>query len=406
MPAMIDASWTRTASSATSEEVVQDGGDGISTGDAVGDGVGRVGGDDPARRHEQRHRRCARAAARRSPRLPGAQGLQHVAHAGGHRAAAERDQDGVERRLRRPPAPGRWSPRPRRSRCPGCPRPAGCRRCRAMAAARSRAVSKSPSTSSSFAPSARMRSSLAAGAKREATTVTSSPRRRPDQARAWPRLPALAHTTARRPCSASRLATSSVPRPLKLRTGFAVSSLMLTVHPRAGSSASHRYSGVSRNTGSITPRAASTRPPSSRVRTTTPRRYPRPGPAPRPSDSAAPRPAWARSGHHATGGAAPRRRGGPWATRGRDHKTAAERTHVRGARLPRAVGVVRRRPVIPDHHPNRRRAERGPAGLGPAADIRVTPGPRSPWAGVAGHSGGRYWDRTSDLLGVNEALSR
>jgi hypothetical protein len=38
---------------------------------------------------------------------------------------------------------------------------------------------------------------------------------------------------------------SAVLRALKLRTGFAVSSLMLTAHPRPGSSASHRYSGRS-----------------------------------------------------------------------------------------------------------------------------------------------------------------
>ncbi len=136
---------------------------------------------------------------------------------------------------------------------------------RAMAAARSRAVSMSPSTSSSLASSARMRSSLVPGAKRDATTVTSSPRRRPDHARAWPRLPALAHTTARKPLSASWLAMTSVPRALKLRTGFAVSSLMLTAHPRTGSSASQRYSGEPRKTGSITRRAARIRALSRRV---------------------------------------------------------------------------------------------------------------------------------------------
>jgi hypothetical protein len=38
---------------------------------------------------------------------------------------------------------------------------------------------------------------------------------------------------------------SAVLRALKLRTGFAVSSLMLTADPRPGSSASHRYSGRS-----------------------------------------------------------------------------------------------------------------------------------------------------------------
>ena len=137
--------------------------------------------------------------------------------------------------------------------------------CRATAAARSRAMSKSPSTRSSRAPRARMRSSFAAGAKRDATTVTSIPRPRPDQARAWPRFPALAHTTARAPLPASRLAITSVPRPLKLRTGFAVSSLMLTAHPRPGSSASQRYSGVPRKTGSITRRAARIRAMSRRV---------------------------------------------------------------------------------------------------------------------------------------------
>src|SRR3984893_17142997 len=56
-----------------------------------------------------------------------------------------------------------------------------------------------------------MRSSLAAGAKRDATTVTSRPQPRPDQARAWPRLPALAHTTACEPLPASRLATTAEP---------------------------------------------------------------------------------------------------------------------------------------------------------------------------------------------------
>jgi hypothetical protein len=106
---------------------------------------------------------------------------------------------------------------------------------------------KSPSTSSTLASSARIRSSLAAAAKRDAATVTSSPRPRPDQARAWPRLRAVAHATAPAPWPASRLATT--PRALKLRTGFAVSSLMLTVHPRPGSSASHRYRGVPRKPG-------------------------------------------------------------------------------------------------------------------------------------------------------------
>jgi len=58
---------------------------------------------------------------------------------------------------------------------------------------------------------------------------------------------------------------TSVPRALKLRTGLAVSSLMLTAHPRTGSSASQRYSGVPRKTGSITRRAARIRAVSRRV---------------------------------------------------------------------------------------------------------------------------------------------
>src|SRR3954451_2659111 len=146
------------------------------------------------------------------------------------------------------------------------------------------------------------------------------------------------------------LATSSVPLPLKLRTGFAVSSLMLTVHPSARPSASHRYIGVSRKTGSITPRAAPTRPPSSRV-PSTPRSYPRPTTFPPPVDSAAPPP---------------------------------NRRHVRGARLPPAggvirrrpaVGVVRRRPVIRDHHPTRHRTERRPRGARPRGRHKSDPRP-------------------------------
>ena len=53
-----------------------------------------------------------------------------------------------------------------------------------------------PSSPRTSASNARMRSSLVADARRDATTVTSIPRLRPDHARAWPRLPALAHTAA------------------------------------------------------------------------------------------------------------------------------------------------------------------------------------------------------------------
>lgn len=163
---------------------------------------------------------------------------------------------------------GRLSLRPRRFRS-WLSSTSRIRCCRAMSAARSRAISMSPSTSSNLASSARMRASLAAGANRDATTVTSRSRIRPDQARAWPRLPALAHTRAREPLSARRLATTSAPRALKLRTGFAVSSLILTLQPRLLSRASHRYNGVSRKIGLIMPRAAWTRAVSRRVDPTT-----------------------------------------------------------------------------------------------------------------------------------------
>jgi hypothetical protein len=70
-------------------------------------------------------------------------------------------------------------------------------------------------------------------------------------------------------CRRTGLATTSAPRALKLRTGFAVSSLMLTVHPRSGSSASQRYSGVSRKIGSIARPAARIRAVFRRVSCTT-----------------------------------------------------------------------------------------------------------------------------------------
>ena len=67
------------------------------------------------------------------------------------------------------------------------------------------------------------------------------------------------------PVSERRLATTSAPRALKLRTGFAVSSLMLTAQPSSDSIDSQRYNGVSRKIASITPRAARIRPKSRRV---------------------------------------------------------------------------------------------------------------------------------------------
>ena len=190
--AMIDASWTRTASSATRRR------------------SSRTAGMDAGRRRRQRW--CWSIGGDDAPFATSviagapsgwtqitstrARRPSHMTHTGGQCPAAESDQDGVERRhgvdqfqaYGAAPSQVSMSRLSSTSRMPSF---------RAMAAARSRAISMSPSTNSNLASNARMRSSLAAGAKRDATTVTSSPRPRPDQARAWPRLPALAHTTAR-----------------------------------------------------------------------------------------------------------------------------------------------------------------------------------------------------------------
>jgi hypothetical protein len=79
------------------EEVVQDGRDGVPAGDAVGDGVCRAGGDDAPLPPGQCHgRRAGRLDADHLD--AGGQRFQHLPDSGGHRPAAEGDQDGVERR--------------------------------------------------------------------------------------------------------------------------------------------------------------------------------------------------------------------------------------------------------------------------------------------------------------------
>jgi hypothetical protein len=79
------------------EEVVQDGRDGAPPGHAVGDGAGRVGGDDAPLAPGVCHRRGAQRLD--ADHLDfGRPGLDHVTHAGGQRPAAEGDKDGVERR--------------------------------------------------------------------------------------------------------------------------------------------------------------------------------------------------------------------------------------------------------------------------------------------------------------------
>jgi hypothetical protein len=79
-------------------------------------------------------------------------------------------------------------------------------------------------------------------------------------------LPALAQTAVG---ASSRWASQdkavSVPRPLKLRTGFSVSILSVIEHPSTSPRAAHSYCGVSRNTGSIAVRARRMRSRSSRT---------------------------------------------------------------------------------------------------------------------------------------------
>ena len=59
--------------------------------------------------------------------------------------------------------------------------------------------------------------------------------------------------------------TVSVPRPLKLRTGFSVSTLSVIEQPSASPSGAHSYCGELRKTGSIAARALRIRSSSSRT---------------------------------------------------------------------------------------------------------------------------------------------
>jgi hypothetical protein len=79
------------------EEIVQDGRNGTPAGDAVSDGVGRVGVDDAPLAPRVRHRRSAQRLNADHFDV-GRQRLHHVTHTGGQCAAAESNQDGVERR--------------------------------------------------------------------------------------------------------------------------------------------------------------------------------------------------------------------------------------------------------------------------------------------------------------------
>ena len=70
-------------------------------------------------------------------------------------------------------------------------------------------------TSTSFAPSARMRSSFAAGAVSMATTVHGTPAARAAYATPWPALPALIVQTPRRRSASDNSATAlAAPRSL------------------------------------------------------------------------------------------------------------------------------------------------------------------------------------------------
>ena len=194
------------------EEVVQDRGDGEPAGDAVGDGVDRVGGDDTALVPGTGHRRCT-------------QGLDADHLDAGRQGLSGRD-------------PRRW-PWPRRPGRPG-PRRTSEPRVGEFQADRGRALAgldveavldqadaafprdgdgarphgdgalpgqlEVPVDQLQFRPQGTDPSSLAGG-RPSGMPPPSRPGRgvAPDQARAWPRLPALAHTTAARPCRASRV---------------------------------------------------------------------------------------------------------------------------------------------------------------------------------------------------------
>src|SRR6267142_5012671 len=84
-------------------------------------------------------------------------------------------------------------------------------------------------TSTSFAPNARMRSSLAAGAVSIATTVQGTPAARAAYATPWPALPALIVQTPRRRSASDNSATAlAAPRSLYALIGCRFSSLSRT----------------------------------------------------------------------------------------------------------------------------------------------------------------------------------
>src|SRR6266700_6314247 len=84
-------------------------------------------------------------------------------------------------------------------------------------------------TSTSFAPSARMRSSFAAGAVSIATTLHGTPAARAAYATPWPALPALiVHTPRRRSASDNSATALAAPRSLYALIGWRFSSLSRT----------------------------------------------------------------------------------------------------------------------------------------------------------------------------------
>src|SRR6266566_2172863 len=98
-------------------------------------------------------------------------------------------------------------------------------------------------TSTSFAPSARMRSSFAAGAVSIATTLHGTPAARAAYATPWPALPALiVHTPRRRSASDSSATALAAPRSLYALIGWRFSSLSRTSGKPGPSS--RRTSGV------------------------------------------------------------------------------------------------------------------------------------------------------------------
>lgn len=117
------------------------------------------------------------------------------------------------------------------------------------------ALSKSSPSWTTAAPSLCIAAIFAGLACVDAKIVSARARFAAAQARPWPKLPAEAETIG--VSSSSRLAIhQSVPRPLKERIGFSVSTFANSRNPSAALAAACSTSGESRNVESMAREAA------------------------------------------------------------------------------------------------------------------------------------------------------